>query len=330
MTNKIRWGIVGTGGIAHKFAQALAVLPDAKLTAVSSRKKETAEKFASEFNIPNTHVGVESLAADNNVDVVYIATPHTNHNTETISCLKAGKAVLCEKPLAINSRQVAEMIQCAKENNVFLMEAMWTYFFPAVKKIRQIISAGDIGEVRFATVNFCVDFNNPDPQGRLLNPNLAGGTLLDIGIYDIAYAQMIFGKEPLEIASLANFGPTGVDEQASMIFKYDKGQIANLNCAANLALPCEALIFGTKGRIKVPHMFFHPDKFTVEIGSSHKKEYTFDRLGNGYTYEAIEVMQCLKDGKIQSDIMPWSTSVSFMNIMDKIRKQWNFVYPMEK
>jgi predicted dehydrogenase len=330
MTNKIRWGIVGTGGIAHKFAQALAVLPDAQLVAVSSRKKETAEKFASEFNIKNTHVGADSLANDKNVDAVYIATPHPNHKIETISCLKAGKAVLCEKPLAMNSRQVAEMIECAKQNNSFLMEGMWTYFFPAVKKIRQLISNGDIGEVRLAIVNFCVDFKNPDPAHRILNPNLGGGTLLDIGVYDIAYAQMIFGKEPSQIESIVHIGPTGVDEQASMVFNYGNGQMASLNFSGRLAMPCEALIFGTLGRIRVPHMFHHPDTFILEIGDSRQKEYKFDRLGNGYTYEILEVMQCLKDGKLQSDIMPWSASTSFMNTMDKIRKQWNLVYPMEK
>ncbi|HAL46104.1 MAG: hypothetical protein A2Y12_06720 [Planctomycetes bacterium GWF2_42_9] len=329
MADKIRWGIVGTGGIAHKFAEALAVLPYAQLTAVSSRKMETAEKFAAQFNIPNCHIGANSLAKDNNVDVVYIATPHPNHKAETILCLDNGKAVLCEKPFAMNSIEVTEMIHAAKKNKVFLMEAMWMYFFPAISKIRQIISNGDLGDISLITSNFCFDCSDNEKQ-RLIDPNLGGGSLLDIGIYDIAFAQMVYGKEPSNIASLAHFGSTGVDEQASMIFQYEKGQIASMNCSFHLAMPCAASIFGTKGRIEIPKDFFHPDKFIVTIGSSRQKEYSFDRLGNGYTYEALEVMQCIRNKKTESDIMPLSVSIAFINTMDKIRHQWKLVYPMEK
>ncbi len=329
MSTKINWGIIGTGAIAHMFAKALAVLADAQLVAVASRKKETAEKFADEFNIPHRHVGCESLASDKDVDVVYIATPHPNHKDETIVCLNAGKAVLTEKPFAVNSRQVAEMIQCARKNNCFLMEAMWMYFMPAIRKIREIVATGALGDICMVTANFCFD-KAPDPDGRLINPMLAGGTLLDIGVYDIAFAHLVFGTEPKKITSTAYMGPTGVDEQASMILEYDTGRFASLNCSFRLNMPCQASIYGTKGHINVPPMFFHPDKFKIKIGTEEEKEYTFERLGNGYTYEAIEVMNCLREGKTESQIMPLSTSVSLMNIMDKIRKQWNLVYPMEK
>lgn len=329
MSKKIRWGIVSTGGIAHQFAKALAVLPDAQLVAVSSRKKETADKFAEEFNIPNRHIGVESLANDKDVDVVYISTLHPMHKYETITCLNAGKAVLCEKPFAMNGLEVEEMIDCARKNKLFLMEAMWMYFFPAIEKIRQIISNSDIGEVRLVNVNFCFR-KDADPLSRLLSLQLGGGTLLDIGIYDIAFTQMIYGKEPARIASMPYIGPTGVDEQSSMIFGYDNGAMASLNCSFRVDAPSEATVYGTNGYIKVPHMFFQPDKIFVKSGQTDEKEISFERLGNGYTYEAVEVMRCLRQGKTECDIMPLTESVKFMKTMDRIRQQWNFVYPWER
>lgn len=329
MAQKIRWGIVGTGGIAHMFAKALAVLPDAELIAVSSRKKETAQKFAAEFDIPNHHVGADSLAKDKNIDVAYISTIHPAHKSDTISCLNGGKAVLCEKPFAMNSLEVSQMIDCAKKNNLFLMEAMWTYFFPAMAEVRRIISSGDIGEVRLVNANFCFN-KEPDPDGRLINPLLGGGALLDIGVYVIAFAQMIYGIEPDKISSIAHIGSAGTDEQCSMIFSYPGGVQASLCCSFCVDAPCQAAVYGSKGYIKIPHMFFHPDKFSVKIGDQPEKEYSFQRLGNGYTYQALEVMQCLRDGKSQSQIMPWSASTAIMRTMDKIRNQWNLVYPCEK
>ncbi|MFA5292462.1 MAG: Gfo/Idh/MocA family oxidoreductase [Phycisphaerae bacterium] len=329
MAKKIRWGIVGTGGIAHQFAKALAILPDTELTAVSSRTKEAAEKFAAEFNVPNCHIGAESLANDKNVDAVYIATPHPMHKGETIFCLEGGKAVLCEKPFAMNGLEVGQMIKCAKKNKLFLMEAMWMYFFPAMKKVRQLVDDGDVGEIRHVQVNFCFlkDFQ---PQSRLFNPNLGGGTLLDIGVYVIAFAHKILDKEPVQIASMADIGKTGVDDQSSMILGYDGGVMASLNCSFRVNMPCEAVIFGTDGYIKIPHMFFQPDKIIVKAGQEQEKEIKFDRLGNGYTYEAMEVMRCLREGETESPIMPLDTSMAIMRTMDRIRQQWNLVYPMEK
>jgi len=329
MAKKIRWGIVGTGGIAHQFAKGLAILPDAQLTAVSSRTKEAAEKFAAEFNVPNCHIGAESLANDKNVDVVYIATPHPMHKGETIICLEGGKAVLCEKPFAMNGSEVRQMIECAKKNKLFLMEAMWMYFFPAMAKIRQLVGDGDIGEILLVQSNLCFR-REREPQGRLLNPQLGGGTLLDIGVYDISFAQMIYGREPQRISSMAHIGQTGVDEQSSMIFGYEDGAMAALTCSFLVETPCEAAIYGTGGYIKIPHMFFLPDKIIVKTGQEQEKEIKFDRLGNGYSYEAVEVMRCLREGETESPIMPLDTSAAIMRTMDRIRQQWNLVYPMEK
>lgn len=328
MNKKIRWAIVGTGGIAHKFAQALAILPDAELVAVSSRRKETANKFADEFNIPARYIGAQQLAQDKNIDVVYISTIHPAHKEETIICLNGGKAVLCEKPFAMNGLQIAEMIDCAKKNNLFLMEAMWMYFFPAMEKIRTLIAEGAIGAIRLLQADFCI---NPqrDPMDRMLNPLLGGGSLLDIGVYDIAFAQMVFGKEPHRIASLAHIISTGVDEQASMILSYNDGAMASLNCAFCVETASQAVIYGTNGYIKIPYMFFRPDSFFIKIGSDSEKEMKFTRLGNGYTYEAMEVIRCLRSGQTESPTMPLKTSAAIMRTMDIIRSQWKLVYPME-
>jgi predicted dehydrogenase len=328
MAKKIRWGIIGTGWIAHKFAAGLGALKDAEISAVSSRRKESAEKFAAEFNIPNRHIGSIALAADKDVDVTYIATPHPMHKDDTINCLNGGKAVLCEKPLAMNTEEAVQMIACAQEKNLFLMEAMWMYFFPAIAKVRRLIADGDIGEVRLVQANFCMR-SKWEPQGRTLNPQLGGGALLDVGIYDIALAQMIYGKEPGRISSMAHIGQTSVDEQGSMIFGYDGGAMAVLTCAVRTQTAFEAAIYGTEGYIKIPHMFFQPDRIIVKAKQGQEKEINFERLGNGYSFEAAEVMNCLREGKTECPTMPLQTSIAIMKTMDKVRQQWGLVYPME-
>ena len=329
MAKKIRWGIVGTGGIAQKFAQGLDVLPDAQLVAVASRSKESAEKFSAEFNVPNRHIGAEAIASDGDVDVVYIATPHPMHKDDTINCLKGGKAVLCEKPFAMNSSEVMQMVMCARERGLFLMEAMWMYFFPAMAKVRELITGGAIGEIRLVQANFCFRCEY-DPEDRLLNPALGGGALLDVGVYNIALAQMIYGKGPIRISSMAHIGQTGVDEQSSMILGYENGAMAVLTCAIRTSTLNEAVIYGTDGFIRIPHMFWHPDRIIVKTGRDEEKEITFNRLGNGYSYEAVEVMQCLRNGEIESSTMPLDASAAIMKTMDQIRQQWNLVYPMEE
>ncbi len=329
MTAKIRWGIVGTGWMAQKFAEGLSVLEDAELVTVASRSKESAEKFGAKFNVPHRHIGVKSIACDEDVDIVYIATPHPMHKNETISCLEGGKMVLCEKPLAMNSLEAGQMVSCARKNKLFLMEAMWMYFFPAIVKVSELIAGGAIGEVRLVQVNFC-SRRQWEPKSRFLNLQLGGGALLDVGVYNIALAHKIYGKEPQRISSMADIGKSGVDEQSSMIFGYDSGAMAVLSCAVRTETPYEAAIYGTDGYIKIPHMFFQPDRIIVKAGQDKEKEITFSRLGNGYSYEAAEVMRCLHEGRVECPIMPLDTSMAIMKTMDRVREQWNLVYPMEK
>ncbi|MCP4262322.1 MAG: Gfo/Idh/MocA family oxidoreductase [Planctomycetes bacterium] len=329
MSDKIRWGIIGTGFIAHQFARGLAVLEDARLAAVASRTKESAEKFAEEFGVTHRHVGVEELAGNENVDVVYVATPNTKHKGNTLRCLNGGKAVLCEKPFCINALEAAEMVECAREKGLFLMEAMWNHYFPAMVKVREIINDGAIGEVRQVHSNF--SFRGEwDPNGLLLNPELGGGSLLDVGVYNIALVQMVYQREPTRISGMAHLGETGVDEQSSVTFGYDNGALAVLTSAIRTETRQEAAIYGTDGYILLPHAFWKPERIIVKTSQEEEREYKFDLVGNGYNYEAAEVMRCLRNGCLESPILPLDTSVAIMRTMDTIREQWGLVYPMEK
>lgn len=328
MDKRIRWGIVGTGAIAHQFARGLRELEDADLTAVSSRTQESADKFGEEFDVPHRHVGVKNIASDRDIDVVYVATPHSMHMNSTLACLDGSKAVLCEKPFAINTSEVTRMVGRARDRGLFLMEAFWNHCFPSMAKVREIVDSGAIGEIRLVQSNICFRCGwNPD--SRLLNPELGGGALLDIGVYNIALAQMIYGQRPTRISSMAHLGETGVDEQSAMILGYESGAMAVLTCAIRTTTPQESAIYGTDGFIKIPAMFSQPYRIIVTRGKEKEEEITFDRFGNGYTYEAIEVMQCLRNGNLESQIVPLAMSMAIMETMDEIRKQWNLVYPME-
>ncbi|MBC8471961.1 MAG: Gfo/Idh/MocA family oxidoreductase [Planctomycetes bacterium] len=329
MSDTIRWGIIGTGFIAHQFARGLAVLNDAKLVAVASRTKESADKFGEEFGVTGRHVGAEELAGNENVDVVYVATPNIMHKGNTLSCLNGGKAVLCEKPFCINASEAAEMVESAREKGLFLMEAMWTLCFPAMAKVREIINSGAIGEVRQVHSNFSFRCEW-EPDGLLLNPELGGGSLLDVGVYNIALAQMVYQREPTRISGMAHLGETGVDEQSSVILGYDNGALAVLTSAIRTESKQEAAIYGTDGYIKIPHAFWKPERIIVKTSQDEERECKFECAGNGYNYEAAEVMRCLRNGCLESRILPLDTSVAIMRTMDTIREQWGLVYPMEK
>ena len=329
MSAAIRWGIIGTGFIAHQFARGLAALNDARLVAVASRTKESADKFAEEFGVTHRHVGVKQLAANEDVDVVYVATPHPMHKDYTLGCLDGGKAVLCEKPFGINASEATEMVERAREKGLFLMEAMWTLCFPAMAKVRELVNSGAIGDIRQVHSNFSFRCEW-DPDGILLNTGFGGGALLDVGVYTIALAQMVYQREPTRISGMAHIGETGVDEQSSVTLGYDNGALAVLTSAIRTETTQDAAIYGTDGYIKIPHMFWRPDRIIVKTSQDEEREFKFDPVGNGYNYEAAEVMRCLRNGSLESPILPLNTTVAVMRTMDTIREQWGLVYPMEK
>jgi predicted dehydrogenase len=328
MADKIRWGIIGTGAIARKFAEALAFVPDAELCAVGSRTQASADEFAARFGVPHAHPSYEALANDPDVDVVYIATPHPLHKENSILCLHAGKAVLCEKPFTINAREAEEVIRLAREKRLFLMEAMWSRFLPAMVEVRRLLSAGAIGEVRMLTAHcgFRAPFN---PQSRLFNPQLGGGALLDVGVYPVSLASMIFGA-PTRITSMAHLGETGVDEHSAFILGYGAGELAVLGTALRLNLPAEAVLLGTEGTITIHGPWWRATALTLSVPGKEDRVIPAPLTGNGYNYEAAEVVRCLRAGRLESETMPLDETLSIMQTLDRIRAPWGLQYPAER
>lgn len=325
-SSTINWGILGPGSIAHQFATGLQSAPGAKLLAVGSRSQEKADAFADKFSAPKRHASYEALAADPDVHVIYIATPHPQHKDAILLCLQHGKAVLCEKPFTVNAREAEEVIQSARQKGLFLMEAMWSRFFPAMGHVRKLLADGVIGEPRMLQADFGFRAG-VDPNSRLFNPTLAGGGLLDVGVYPISLASMLFGT-PDQITGVAQMGETGVDEQAAMSLRYSGGQIASLTTGIRINTPHEAYILGTDGHIKLHAPWWKLAKITVNVGGKDE-EIALPYEGQGMNYEATEVMDCLRAGKTESALLPLDETLSILRTMDTLRAQWGLKYPME-
>ena len=324
---KIRWGIIGTGNIAHKFATGLRACGDAQLMAVGSRQQETADKFAAEFDVPHRHASYEALAADPDVDVVYVSTPHSFHHDNTILCLEAGKHVLCEKPFAINAVQASEMIAVARRRKRFLMDAVWSRFQPAQVKMRELIADGAIGELRMIESDFGFRAG-VNPKARLFNPELGGGALLDVGVYNVQLASMLFGP-PTQIKALAQLGETGVDEQAAVVTLHEQGRIAFSSTAIRTTTRHAACVFGTGGWITLDEPWWRTNGLTLVVAGKAPVHFDTPLVANGYNYEADEVMRCIRAKKLESDVMPLDETLSIMKTLDAIREQWGLKYPME-
>ncbi len=327
MNNKIHWGVLATGSIAHKFTGALSYLDDVELTAVGSRSLDNAKAFADQYGFKHHHGCYEDLAQNPDVDVVYVATPHTFHCENTLLCIEHGKSVLCEKPFAINARQAQQMITAAQDAGVFLMEAMWTRFIPVIAEVRKVIAAGTIGDVRSMQADFGYA-SQRDANSRTFNLDLGGGALLDVGIYTISLASMVFGVQPATISSVVHFGPTGVDEQSAYLFGYDQGRFAQLSSAVTTKTKVQAHIHGTKGMIKLHSPFFYSTRADVIVGDQTQTiEIPLDC--NGYEYQARHVNRCLRDQKLQSDIMSLDETLEIMQTIDRVRADWHLKYPNE-
>ncbi|GMU94033.1 MAG: oxidoreductase [Candidatus Hydrogenedentota bacterium] len=327
MAHPIRWGILGTGAIARKFAKGLQALPDIKLAAVGSRTQQTAESFAEEYGFQKAHPNYIALAQDPDVDVIYISTPHHLHCENTLLCLRSGKHVLCEKPFAINAGEARRMIAEARKANLFLMEAMWTRFIPVIAKSREWIRDGRIGDARLVHADFGFQ-SRFDPQSRLFNPAYGGGSLLDVGVYPISFASMVFGGGPDHVSGAACIGETGVDEQAAMTLRYPGGRLAALSCAVRVETPHDAWILGTEGKIRVHAPFWCATAVTLHVGGE-AETVTLPHMTNGYEYQAMEVVRCIRNGEVESPVMPLDESLIVMETMDHLRHQWGLKYPME-
>jgi predicted dehydrogenase len=329
MAERMRWAILGTGKIARRFASALNNIPErAELLVVGSRNEKTAEAFGEAYQIPRRYVGYEKVAADPDVDVVYIGTPGVYHLQDVSMCLEAGKHVLCEKAFTINAKQAEELINLARRKKIFLMEAMWTRFFPIHVKIRDLLAQGAIGDIHGMVVNFMAiapfDLNN-----RFFDVNLGAGVLLDTGSYGISWAYSLLGK-PDHVTGLAYFGESGADYRSAYILKFPGGQLATItNCQVSYDVK-DAVVYGSKGKIDVHAPWYKPTAMTLHVEGQDPVHYHFPlNQYIGYEYEASAVMDCIQAGKTECDVMPLDETLSIMKTLDELRLQWGFKYPFE-
>ena len=326
MPQTYRWGILAPGKIAHKFAEGLKSVSGAELYAIGSRDINRAQEFAHQYNASVAYGSYAELTQDSQVDIIYIASPHSFHMENTLMCLEQGKAVLCEKPLAINSKQVKRMIKASQDHQAFLMEALWSRFLPNIKKVKQLCDSGIIGEVNHMEADFGFKATF-DAKSRVFDPNLGGGALLDIGIYPLFFAQYLFGN-PIEVTSKAELAQTGVDQSCLVQLSYQEGKTADLSYTLSEFTAVEAHIKGEKGEIMLPNRWYQPVNVFSNI-EGNREEITIDFVGNGYNYQAIEVQRCLDAGKIESDQWSHQDSLSLMQLMDEIRQQCGIKYPAD-
>jgi predicted dehydrogenase len=319
MTEPLRWGIIGTGWIADKFAGDITFNDSGRVVAVGSRRIETAAEFARRFDIPNRHESYEALVSDPEVDAVYVATPHPMHHPDTLLALRAGKPVLVEKPMTMNAAEARELVEVAQAEGLFLMEAMWTRFLPHIVKIRQLLDEGVLGEIVTVSADHGQWFEK-DPAFRLFAPELGGGALLDLGVYPVSFASMVLGP-PASIKATVAPTFTGVDGQTSMIFGYDSGAQAVLNCTSLAKSPTRAAIVGTEARIEIDGDFYTPGSFTLVTRSGEATRFDEPFEGHGLWYEAAEVARCLSESLLESSSMPLDESVSIMETIDEVLAQ---------
>lgn len=325
MQKNYNWAILGCGKIARKFSSDLKLLPNARLYAAAARDTQKAHEFAREFGFEKAYGSYQELVNDPTVDVVYIATPHSHHHEHTLLCLNHGKAVLCEKAFALTRAEAAEMVETARARQLFLMEAFWTRFQPSYQKTLEILRSGQLGAVKIVRSDFA--FNAPyDPEKRLYNLELGGGSLLDIGIYPVFAALSALGK-PDRIKALASFSPTGAEESVTMAFQYAGGEMASLysSFAAYSSIvtdyACE------KGFLRLERRWFAPTSITIWHEGDREERITFENIGSGYQHEAAHVMECLDAGKTESDLMPLDFSLLQMETLDRVRSEAGIVFP---
>jgi predicted dehydrogenase len=317
--NPVRWGILGTGGIARTFVTDLRLTDSGVAIAVGSRTEESADRFGDEFGIAHRHPSYESLAADPDVDVIYVATPHPMHHDNAIVALRAGKHVLVEKPFTMNAAEAREIVRMSREHGLFAMEAMWTRFLPHVAIIRDWLARGMLGDVVTVIADHGQWFAE-DAGFRLFAPELGGGALLDLGVYPVSFASMVLGT-PSRIASMSDPAFTGVDAQTSMLFGYDSGAQAVLTCTLRAKSPTRAAIAGTDARIEVEGDFYAPAAVTLVPRKGEPTRVEPVHEGRGLRHQADEVARRLAAGDVESPLMPLDETISIMETMDAVRAQ---------
>lgn len=326
METKIKWGIVGPGRIATKFIEDLKLVDGAEITAVASRSLEKAKNFAAAFNIAHVFGNYDELFDSDVVDVLYIATPHNFHKELAIRAMEKGKHVLCEKPLGINKQEVAEILAAAKKNKVFLMEALWSRFNPTIQKIKELVENGTLGHVTYLHADFAFYALDRDMDSRLLNPNLASGSLLDIGIYPAFLAYLILGM-PERIEAVSNFHENGTELQTSMIFHYPQAQ-ALLHSGFRGRSKMEAEISGTEAEVYLRPRWHVADGFSL-VKNGEVEEFDLPLHGTGYFYEILEVNQCIREGRVESELWSHQNSLDVAELLDTVRRKCGIRFPFE-
>ena len=319
MSEPLRWGLIGTGGIAATFAADLELTDSGVVAAVGSRRMDSADRFGDRFGVPNRHASYEELVVDPDVDVVYVATPHPSHHANAQLALRAGKPVLVEKAFTMNAEEARDVVATARAEGLFLMEAMWTRFLPHIAQLRGLLDDGVLGEIVTVTADHGQWFAK-DPAFRLFAPELGGGALLDLGVYPVSFASMVLG-EPQRIVSVVSPAFTGVDGQTSMVFGYATGAQAVLTCTLSAKSPTRAAIVGTEARIEIDGDFYAPSSFTLISRSGEQTRFDEPHEGRGLRHEADEVARCLREGLLESPLMPLEETISIMATMDAVLAQ---------
>lgn len=328
MTENLRWGVVATGGIAATVTADLLLVPGIEVLAVSSRDPLRAREFAGRFGIPRAYGDYRELLADPDVDVVYVATPHTQHHEVTAAALRAGKNVLCEKAITITVAEVEELVALAEEHGCFLMEAMWTRFIPLVRKLRALVADEAIGQIRLVRADFGVRVDY-DPEHRLWNRALGGGALLDLGVYPVSFAQMLLGT-PSEMHVHGALAATGVDAEAALLLGYPDGAQALLSTSLLAESGSTAAVIGTKGRIELASPFYAPTSMTLWRNGHEPEVLRSELWGSGYTYQAREVVEQLAAGERESPEMAWADSVNVMRTLCAALGRMGVAHPSSK
>ncbi len=326
MKKQYNWAILGCGKIARKFSEDLKLLPQANLYAAASRDIKRAQEFANELGYQKAYGSYTELVQDPQVDVIYIATPHSHHHEHALLCLRHKKAVLCEKAFAINLREAQEMVACAKENNTFLMEAFWTRFQPSFLKAREILQTEKLGKLKMVRSDFAFNAEK-DAAKRLYNTDLGGGSLLDIGIYPVFASLMALGK-PSELKTMVNFGFTGAEESILMSFKYPNGAMASLASSFASHSSIQTEYWCEKGYLRLNKRWFAPTQISIwEAGMDHEEAVPVEEIeGKGYQFEAEHVMQCLDNGQIESPKMSFQTSLDLIETLDRVRANAGIIF----
>ena len=324
---KIRFGIVGTGNIAHRFASAIANVKEAELTAVASRKQETADSFGDEFSIPYRFGSYEDMAKSDVIDVAYIAVPHSGHNPCSCLMMNNGKHVICEKPAAVNYREAREMTECAKKNGVFFMEAMWARLVPGTLKLLEMIADGVLGEIKGVEGKFCYTLDEDEMDHHVLKPEHGGGSTLDVGVYGLSFASWYLGRDAERIVAMDD-DIGAVDGHTCVMIKYKSGAIAQLSSAINLRKPNEGYVYGTKGYVKL-NRFYAPEKLEFHLNSGEEFNVDTPYAGNGFEEQIKHVCDCVSAGLTESPVNTFDQTLFIMKQADDIRFQTDISYPQD-